>query len=250
MLCFDKEVARELGVNAAVVVQQLHYWTTKGFGRSIKGRVYIYNTYEQWQEQFAFMSLRTVNRVFKKLEADEIVFTYRKGYDRTSHWSLNYDHPIVSKWHNGLCQVGTMDHVKVARSVHTLTKDNNNNLQHVGFSKQTTSQPSTQTRTYRDDYKEASNWLKEKSKDFQRQASEYADYHCNSPTTKYPQALKMKIFVEIWKKYTGQINHTDFEYVDKQNLRPSKRQEVVLLKKDYTNGYEEEMEKLYLQGEA
>lgn len=252
MLCFDKEVAREIGIKAAVVLQQIHYWTEKGFGRSIEGRVYIYNTYEQWHEQLPFMSVRTLKRVFKRLVKDEIVFTYRKGYDRTSHWCLNYFHPIVTKWHNGKCQSGTMDSVKVARSVHTLTKKNNKDLPPVSLhNKPTTSRPTLKTRSYREDFKEANEWLESQASDFQKQAVEYCDLYCNSPTANYPHALRMKIVVEIWKKYTNQTNHTDFIYSNKEELQPSKRRELKFIKKDpYNTGFEAEMEELHLRGEV
>lgn len=251
MLCFDKEVARELGVNAAVVIQQLHYWTSKGYGRTIGGRVYIYNTYEQWQEQFGFMSLMTVRRVFKKLEELEIVFTHRKGYNRTSHWHLNYFHPICSKWTNPCVQNEQMEVVKVNTSVHTLTKENKQNLPHVSFSKQLlpTTKPTYTTRSYREDFKEANEWLEVQTKDFQYQVREYSDFHCNSPTTKYPHALKMKIVVEIWKKYTDQQNHTDFQYINKEEFNPSNREAIVFKKQKFYNGVDDEMQNLYLQGE-
>lgn len=253
MLCFDKEVAQELGVNAAVVLQQLHYWTSKGYGRTFKGRVYIYNTYEQWQEQLSFMSVMTLRRVFKKLVEIEAVFSYRKGYDRTSHWSLNYSHPMCSFCTNGSVQNEQMDVIKMNSSVHTLTINNNKDLPHVSFSKQLlpTTKPTTKlTRSYRDDFKVANEWLEVQTKDFKDQVNEYTDFHCNSPTTKYPHALKMKIVVEIWKKYTDQQNHTDFQYINKEEFKPSTRSAIVFEKQKFYEGVDDEMQTLYLQGEV
>ena len=252
MLCFDEEVAREIGVTSAVVLHQIQYWLSKGFGREIKGRVYIYNTYEQWQKQLSFVSVRTLKRVFKQLVKEEIVFTYRKGYDRTSYWSLNYSHPIVTKWHYGKCQSGTMESDKVALSVHTLTtRTNKQDIRQVGLSdKQTTSRPTVQTRSYREDFKEANEWLEENTSEFQDQVRQYLEYHCNSPNVSYPHALRMKIIVEIWKKYNGKSNHTDFTYIDKEGLKPSETKEFEVKKKTFTGGLEEEMEQLYLRGEV
>lgn len=252
MLCFDEEVAREIGVNCAVVIHQINYWLKKGYGKRIEGRVYIYNTYEQWQKQLKFMSLMTIRRTFQKLIDNEIVFTYRKGYDRTSYWSLNYSHPICSKRTNPCVQSEQMDVFKVNTSVHTLTtKDNKQNIQPVGKTKPpTTSRPSIHTRSYRTDFKEANEWLEKQTSDFQFQVREYSDYHCNSPNTKYPHALRMKIIVEIWKKYNNQTNHTDFHYIDKAGLKPSNIEHLEVKERiDPAKGYEEEMEQLYLQGE-
>ena len=251
MLCFDKEVAREIGINAAVVIQQLHYWTSKGYGRTIDRRTYIYNTYEQWQEQLPFMSVMTIRRVFEKLVKEEIVFTYRKGYDRTSHWCLNYFHPICSYCTKPSVQNEQMDKLKLNSSVHTLTKDNKQDLPPVSLSKHLlpTTKPTLQTRSYREDFKEANEWLEVQTKDFQHQVVEYTDYHCNSPTTKYPHALKMKIVVEIWKKYTDQQNHTDFQYINKEEFKPSTREAIVFNKPQFYEGVDDEMSSLYLQGE-
>lgn len=252
MLCFDEEVAREIGVNCAVVLHQIQYWLSKGFGRRIDGAVYIYNTYEQWQKQLKYMSLMTIRRAFKKLVKEEIVFTYRKGYDRTSYWSINYSHPICSNRTYPSVQNEQMEVFKVNTSVHTLTKDNKQNIRHVGALKQqTTTKPKRNTRSYREDFKEANEWLEENTSDFQDQVRQYLEFHCNSPRVSYPHALRMKIIVEIWKKYTGQTNHTDFTYIDKAGLKPSETKEVeVEKKKTFTSGLEEEMEQLYLRGEV
>lgn len=251
MICFDEGVAKQLGVSCAILISQIKYWTSKGFGKTINGSVYIYNTYEQWHKQLPFMSLRTIRRSFKKLVKDDIVFTHRFGFDRTSYWALNYSHPMWTKWTHGRGQNGQMDVSKMACSVHTLTKDKQTkhtprkSFQDTG----TTTRPTLQTRSYREDYKEnAEQWLVNQTKDFQDQVTSYVDYHCNNPTTRYPQALKMKIIVEIWKKHTDQPNHTDFTYINKEELEPSNTEVITFEKKEYVDNVDAEMEQLYLHG--
>jgi len=253
MLCFDGGVACEVGVKGAVVLQQIHYWTSKGFGRKINGRVFVYNTYEEWQKQFPFMSISTLKRTFKKLVECELVFTYRKGYDRTSHWSLNYSHPIVSKWHYGRGQNDTMDNVNLTRSIGTyINQKEQQRLTSGKFprSKQTTTKPAFTTSSYREEYKDANEWLESQAKDFQSQTTSYLEYHCNTPKVKYPHALRMKIIVEIWKKYNDRTSQTDFSYTNKEELKPSKRIDMKLnQRKSFDGGLDSEMESLYLQGE-
>ena len=253
MLCFDGRVAIEVGVSCAVVIQQLNYWTSKGYGRKVNGKVYIYNTYEQWHSQFPFMSVMTIRRCFKKLVDKEIVFTYRKGYDRTSHWSLNYSHPICSYCTNASVQNEQMEVFKMNSTIGTYTNQRKQQRLTPGkfdSSTKTTTKPTHTPTSYREDYSSANNWLEQQTGDFQKQARDYLEYHCNTPKVKYPNALRMKIIVEIWKKSNNKTNQTDFEYINKEELTPSKREEIKLeSRKSFDEGLETEMETLYLQGE-
>ncbi|MFD0824623.1 hypothetical protein ACT8ZR_03030 [Neobacillus sp. M.A.Huq-85] len=45
--------ANIIGLNEAIVLQQLHYRVNKST-HIIEGRKWIYNTYNDWQEQFHF----------------------------------------------------------------------------------------------------------------------------------------------------------------------------------------------------
>jgi hypothetical protein len=253
MLCFDGRVAEEVGVNCAVVIQQLNYWTSKGFGKEINGKKYIYNTYEQWQKQFLFMSVMTIRRCFAKLVDLEIVFTYRKGYDRTSHWSLNYSHPICSYCTNGSVQNEQMDKVNLNSSIGTYINQRQQTKPTASKLKRT-KLPTTKTKhttsKYREQFKDANEWLESQTSDFQKEVTSYLEYHCNTPKVRYPHALRMKIIVEVWKKYNGLTSQTDFDYINKEDLKPSKREEIIANRKDFSGGLEEEMESLYLRGEV
>jgi hypothetical protein len=44
-------LAVEIGLNEAVVLQQIHYWLNIS-KHKIKGKKWVYNTYEDWQKQF------------------------------------------------------------------------------------------------------------------------------------------------------------------------------------------------------
>ena len=90
--------ARVLGLNEAIVIQQIHYWLEINRKAKINfhdGRTWTYNTYEKWQsENFDFWSIATLKRIFKKLFDENILLkgnynTYK--YDRTLWVSIDYD---------------------------------------------------------------------------------------------------------------------------------------------------------------
>jgi len=68
----NKTLAREIGLNEALVLQQINYWieinrkTGKNF---YEVRYWTYNSIRSWREKdFDYMSLDTVKRTFAKLE--------------------------------------------------------------------------------------------------------------------------------------------------------------------------------------
>jgi uncharacterized phage protein (TIGR02220 family) len=89
-------LAVKLGLNEAVVLQQVHYWLKKSKHQK-EGRSWIYNTYKEWQEQIPFWSESTIKRAVKSLE--------EKGLLLTANWNLaKFDH---TKWYS-------IDYEKVA----------------------------------------------------------------------------------------------------------------------------------------
>jgi hypothetical protein len=59
-LIFQPSIAKRLGLNESIILQQLHYWTISCKKNHEDGHVWIYNTYAQWQNQFPFWSEVTV----------------------------------------------------------------------------------------------------------------------------------------------------------------------------------------------
>ena len=89
-------LAAKIGLNEAIVLQQLHYWLVnpKNAGKVVDGKKWIFNTYEEWQENFPFWSTRTIARIFASLEQQGIVISdqFNKGaYDRTKFYTIDYD---------------------------------------------------------------------------------------------------------------------------------------------------------------
>lgn len=84
------KLAAEIGLNEAIVLNQLHFWTTRAAGRRDDG--WIYNTVAAWREQFPFWSEDTIKRTWASLKKQGIVeVQQRRGSDRTNSYRVVYD---------------------------------------------------------------------------------------------------------------------------------------------------------------
>lgn len=95
-LTFQPSLASVIGLNEAIVLQQIHYWisNTKNKGYEQDGYKWVYNTYKEWQENnFPFWSENTVQRVFASLEENGLVVSIqpmKSKYDRTKYYRIDY----------------------------------------------------------------------------------------------------------------------------------------------------------------
>jgi hypothetical protein len=86
-------LAALVGLNEAIVLQQLHYWICKSENRH-DGRLWVYNTYEQWQAQFFFWSIATIQRVFTSLEKQGVVLARRlevQEWNQRKWYTIDYE---------------------------------------------------------------------------------------------------------------------------------------------------------------
>lgn len=97
-------LAKALGLNDAIILQQLHYWLEKS-SHKIDGRKWVYNTYKQWHNQFPFFSERTIQRVFLSLEKRNVVICRKMNKmkaDNTKWYTINYEvlsSLLMPNWH-------------------------------------------------------------------------------------------------------------------------------------------------------
>lgn len=88
------KLAKEIGLNEAIVLQQMHYWLNKRTHLK-DGKYWTYGSMVTWQrDQFFFWSVNTVKRTFASLEKQNllIVGNYnRAGFDKTKWYSINYE---------------------------------------------------------------------------------------------------------------------------------------------------------------
>lgn len=92
-LLVDQDLATVIGLNEAIVLQQLNYWLHSKSAKKINDKWWVYNTYENWKKQnFPFWSIPTVKRTFSSLEKKEVVVSAnfnRAGFDKTKWYSID-----------------------------------------------------------------------------------------------------------------------------------------------------------------
>ncbi|POP35489.1 replication protein, partial [Blautia producta] len=95
-LIVNPELSCIIGLNEAIILQQVHYWIEKKKESKIDfhdGRYWVYNTYEGWQNQFPFWSISTIRRTISKLEKIGLLLSgnyNRLGIDKTKWYTINY----------------------------------------------------------------------------------------------------------------------------------------------------------------
>lgn len=121
------KLAEQIGLNEAIVLQQMHYWLTNS-KHYHDGCKWIYNTYKDWKEQFPFWSDRTIRRTITSLENQKLIITgnYNKaGFDKTKWYSVDYEMlELVDRrcgqndqthWSNRPHGIGQNDQVEVVK---------------------------------------------------------------------------------------------------------------------------------------
>ncbi len=86
-------LASRVGLNEAIVLQQLHYWLGKSKNKR-DGRLWVYNSIEDWREQFPFWSASTIRRTFASLEKRNLVFSDKhnsQAWDQRKWYTINYE---------------------------------------------------------------------------------------------------------------------------------------------------------------
>lgn len=87
-------LAKAIGLNESIVLQQLHYWLLTSSHKH-DGRKWIYNTYENWQTQFPFWSLSTIRRALSNLRSKSLILTTdkynKRGFDNTLWFAIDYE---------------------------------------------------------------------------------------------------------------------------------------------------------------
>lgn len=126
-------LAKEIGLNEAIVLQQIHYWLgNRKTGKTHDGRRWVRNTVDQWQEDnFPFWSTDTIRRTIKKLEDAGYISSdnlNRSAYDRTLWYTINYN-TISAMSVNPFTQNAQMDssneHKPIPETTEEITRETN-----------------------------------------------------------------------------------------------------------------------------
>ena len=103
-LVIDVKLAQIIGLNEAIVLQQVNYWLHSKHAKQIDGRLWTYNSMKKWNEQFPFWGLNTVKRTFSSLEESGllIVGNYNKyKFDKTKWYSIDGEKLTNREYQNG-----------------------------------------------------------------------------------------------------------------------------------------------------
>lgn len=95
-------LAVEIGLNQALILQQIHYWL--GAQREeIEGEKWVYNTILQWKEQFPFFSEDTIYRAIKSLREHGFVIAKNLSgnpFNKTLYYRIDYRKLLESDTRN------------------------------------------------------------------------------------------------------------------------------------------------------
>ncbi|PPC64163.1 transcriptional regulator [Pantoea sp. ICBG 1758] len=99
-LVISPELACRIGLNEAIVLQQICYWleeTTAGV--DYEGRRWVYNTIEDWNKQFPWWSSKTVKRAISSLKGMGLLYVEqlkKNQHDQTNYYSINHVSPLLT----------------------------------------------------------------------------------------------------------------------------------------------------------
>lgn len=86
-------LAVKIGLNEAIVIQQLHYWLQRSSVVDDDLTRWVFNTIEEWRTQFPFWSVDTVKRTLKSLREQGVVRAECLSNDRmnkTLFYTIDY----------------------------------------------------------------------------------------------------------------------------------------------------------------
>lgn len=119
------KLALKVGLNEAMILQQLHF-RLQHKAKEYGGHRWVFYSYEEWRYDFPFWSARTIQRALLGLEEQDFVVSgvfNRIKSDRTKWYRIDYgqlDMLYTTDCQEGVCQVVVHDGDKSAQR---LTED-------------------------------------------------------------------------------------------------------------------------------
>ena len=226
----DKELAKLIGLNEAIVLQQREYWVNiKEVADNKKiqtqdqnfvdGYYWTYNTIDEWNEEFPFWSYDTVKRTLKKLKDKNLVVTgtfNKKGYDRTLWYRVNHPVLIELESKSANCPNEKTSHSSEEKNPEVLKTDNSANcpngigqnaLMHQGKMPSPIPKTSTKTST------KISTSSSSKGEETSPLVQLFAESICELRKTTLPKFMK---YVE---KYDSDFVQAVIEYCENYNAK-------------------------------
>lgn len=194
-------LAKEIGLNEAIILQQIHYWI-RDSKKIVDGQRWTYNSIRAWQKQLPFFSQSTIKRIFKKLEEEGLIVSgsFNKApFDKTKWYTIDY-----SKLNSRLGQNEPMGSVSLNQPIpNSSSNSSSNSSKRYSAADAAPSIP----------FKEIIGYLNEKAG---------RNYKPSTPATKkfikarWNEGFRLNDFKKVIDVKTDEWKGTDFDYC----LRP------------------------------
>lgn len=114
---FDIDVAQIVGVNAAILLENIAHWVEHNRANEDKqsfhdGRYWTYNSMKAFSELFPYLKPNAVRTALKKLKDADLIIVgnYNKlAYDRTQWYALTGKAEALLGIHTSICKKSQMD---------------------------------------------------------------------------------------------------------------------------------------------
>lgn len=114
---FDIDVAQIVGVNAAILLEDIAHWVEHNSANEDKksfhdGRYWTYNSMKAFSELFPYLKPNAVRTALKKLKDADLIIVgnYNKlAYDRTQWYALTEKAEALLGIHTSICKKSQMD---------------------------------------------------------------------------------------------------------------------------------------------
>ncbi|MEK4228936.1 DnaD domain-containing protein [Solibacillus sp. FSL H8-0538] len=119
-------LAVKIGLNNALLLQQVHYWLRISTNHR-DGYKWTYKTLEEWHVEFPFWSKRTLDRVIKNLEDEQLLVVgnfNRMKMDRTKWYRIDYEN-LDKRCNEAFRQNDEMHMDKMTSSISSNCRDAN-----------------------------------------------------------------------------------------------------------------------------
>lgn len=126
-----KELAKIVGLDEAIVLQQVHFLCGRSeeAGRNYRdGEYWVYKSYPAWKEEFPWWGETKVKTTFRNLEKSGLLVSgvfNKKGMDRTKWYRINYD-ALDALRTSPSDEIRLMDKTKSTRPIPNINYKNKN----------------------------------------------------------------------------------------------------------------------------
>lgn len=148
LLVFMPALAEELGLNEAIILQQILYWLPRS-STERGGRKWVYKTIEEWAVEFPFWSKATIKRAIAKLVAGKLVDISKESstaWNRKNFYSVNSDdlksliRRIGADCTDALAQIEPNEERKLRRSIGSDCTDPSGQIDLITLTTESTSE--------------------------------------------------------------------------------------------------------------